>query len=404
MSTRGWLKIIGPFVVIMLAVFIATVMVLIKTPPDKTPIDVKPLLVEAHPVTRTQTQFVVRSQGNVMPKNQTRLSTQVSGNVVQLAAEFEVGRLVPKGALLAVLEQEDYETELRLAEAELAQAQAALEEEIARGRVAETEWRSVNSVVPPQLGLRKPQLAMEQANVKAAKAKYDRAKRNLSRTKLRAPYNGIVVERTINLGQFVAAGAQVGILYSTDVAEIRLPIIESELPFVDLQSDGIQSTAITLKANAAGKMQQWSARLVRTEGIFDATSRVMYVVAQLDDPYNQKSKDDGHILRYGQFVEAEIISNDSQSLFVLPRHVLRLDNTVLTVTQDSKLHIQPVEVVRTTATHVFIKAGLVEGTQVVFSVVANPFEGMAVRQQAHNDAISNKKERLTAPISTDGAS
>ena len=83
--------------------------------------------------------------------------------------------------MLATLEQDDYRTDLKLAEAELAQAQAALQEEIARGKVAEQEWRSVSSVAPPELGLRKPQLAKEQANVKAAEAKLERAKTQLSK-------------------------------------------------------------------------------------------------------------------------------------------------------------------------------------------------------------------------------
>ncbi|MBU2976757.1 efflux RND transporter periplasmic adaptor subunit [Alteromonas sp. C1M14] len=400
MSTRRLLKIMGPLIVIVLALAIAGVMIFTKSAPEKMPMETKPILVEAHPVYRTDTQFIVHSQGNVSPKNQTRLSSQVSGNVVQIAPTFEVGNRVQKGDVLAVLEQEDYETELRLAEAELARAEAALDEEIARGRVAETQWRSVNTPVPPELGLRKPQLAMEQANVKGAKAKYAMAKRNLARTELRAPYNAIVVERAIDFGQFVPIGAQVGTLYSTDIAEIRLPIIESELPFINLQSDLSHSTAIVLKAEVAGSLQQWPARLVRSEGVFDASSRVMYLVAQVDVPYNTARHNP--ILRFGQFVEADIFGNDTQSLFVLPRHVLRLDNTVLTVSDNNQIEIQPVDVVRTTATQVFIKDGLSDGQDVVFSVVPNPYNGMAVRRSDDSQSTPPSENPITQTLGADG--
>ena len=204
MSKSGWVRSIGPLLVLLIAVLLAIIFIASKKPPEQKEVVTKDFLVEAQVVNREATAFVVSSQGNVVPKNQTRISAQVSGQVVSLADVFEVGGMFKKGDVLAVLE------------------------EIARGKVAETEWRSVNSKVPPELGLRKPQLASEQANVKAAEAKLERARRNLDRTEIKAPYNGIVIARNIDLGQFVSSGSEVGTLYSTDVAEVRLPITESE--------------------------------------------------------------------------------------------------------------------------------------------------------------------------------
>jgi len=104
----------------------------------------------------------------VQPRNQTMLSAQVSGRIIRVADNFIEGGFFDKGDVLVEIEAVDYETDLLLAQAELAQAQASLDEEIARGQVAEKEWSSFNSGTPPELGLRKPQLAREQALVKAA--------------------------------------------------------------------------------------------------------------------------------------------------------------------------------------------------------------------------------------------
>ncbi|MEQ5808019.1 efflux RND transporter periplasmic adaptor subunit [Alteromonas sp. NFXS44] len=379
MSKSGWVKTLGPVIVIVIALVLAIILISSKTPPEQKIPESKDFLVEARLAEKQQTAFVVHSQGNVVPKNQTRISVQVNGQVMAISEQFEVGGTFRKGDVLAVLEQQDYQTEVKLAEAELAQAQATLQEEIARGKVAEKEWRSVNSVVPPELGLRKPQLAREQANVKATEAKLERAERNLARTEIKAPYNGIVINRNIDLGQYVSAGSETGTIYSTDTAEIRLPVTESELAYIDLQGDLKSKTSVRLKAKVAGTLQYWDAELVRTEGVMDAGSRVLYAVARVEDPYNLNGKRDGAVLRFGQFAEADITGSDLEELYVLPRSVLRLDNTILTVSKDNTLQINPVDVARATAKQVYVRSGLPENPKVVFSVVPNPYEGMKVR-------------------------
>lgn len=404
MSKSSWVRSFGPLIVLLIAVILAVIFIASKKPPEKKEVVTKDFLVEARVVNREATAFVVNSQGNVVPKNQTRISAQVSGQVVSLSDVFEVGGMFRKGDVLAVLEQTDYQTELKLAEAELAQAVAALQEEVARGKVAESEWRSVNSRVPPELGLRKPQLASEQANVKAAEAKLERARRNLDRTEIKAPYNGIVIERNIDLGQFVSTGSDVGTLYSTDAAEVRLPITESELAYIDLQAELAKHTLVDLSAKVAGQRQHWQAKLVRTEGILDAGSRVLYAVAQIDDPYNLQNDAKRAVLRFGQFTEALITGTESKPLYVLPRSVLRLDNTILTVSDDNTLEINPVDVVRATARNVYVDEGLPEQPKVVFSVVPNPYNGMKVRVSGEELRREDESDNSSIALDVAGGS
>lgn len=367
-----------PLVIILVGLAIAVVLVSSRKPPEQVPVEIPAFLVDAKEIQSEQVSFIVKSQGNVVPRNKTALSAQVSGQVVSLSDSFIAGGTFKKGDVLATLEQDDYKTDLKLAEAELAQAQAALQEEIARGKVAEQEWRSVNSVAPPELGLRKPQLAKEQANVKAAEAKLERAKRNLARTQITAPYNGIVVERNIDLGQFVTMGAAIGTVYSTDTAEVRLPITDSDLMFVNIASQSTDGAPVSLKASVGGLTRRWEGKLVRSEGVLDTGSRVVYAIVEVKDPYNMKGSHSAPI-RFGQFVEAEITSRQNEALMVLPRSILRLDNTVLTVNENREIEIKPVEVARTTAKEVFIRSGIEEGSFVVTSAVPNPYNGMKVR-------------------------
>ena len=152
MKKSVFLKSVVPLIIIIGAVFITAVMISSKKPPEQTPIEEKAFLVDAQPIYRQSVEFTVSSQGNVQPKHKTQISSQVSGRIVAMSDAFVVGGMFEKGDVLLTIEQDDFITDVQLAEAELARAEAALQEEIARGKVAEQEWRSVNSVVPPELG------------------------------------------------------------------------------------------------------------------------------------------------------------------------------------------------------------------------------------------------------------
>ena len=154
MKNSIWVKSGIPLIIILVAFVVAAIMISSRKPPEQIPVETQAFLVDAKPMEYQPVSFVVDSQGNVVPRNKTSLSAQVSGRVVSLSDKFIVGGMFQKGDVLITLEQDDYRTEVKLAEAELAQAHAALQEELARGKVAEQEWRSVSSVVPPELGLR----------------------------------------------------------------------------------------------------------------------------------------------------------------------------------------------------------------------------------------------------------
>ena len=376
MSTRIK-RIVIPIVLLLLAIIIATALFLSKPEPEKKVVIEKAFLVDAKPIFYETVEFLVHSQGSVQPKNKTMLSTQVSGRVLTIADNFIEGGFFKKGEVLLALEVDDYQTDLLLAEAELARVQANLDEEIAKGRVAEQEWASVNLGTPPELGLRKPQLAREKANLKAAKANLERAKRNLSRTRITAPYDGLIKSRTVNLGQFVPMGSQIGEIYSVDVAEIRLPLTDNDVAF--LANINEVQPEVSINAEIAGKPYFWQGRLVRDEAVLDESKRVIYGVVEVKDPYNLKTKVHSSQLKFGRFVSASITGITASQIVKLPRFVMRLDGTVLTVSDDRKLQINAVDVIRTDEDFAYISGGLPMDHQVVMSAVSTPYDGMPVR-------------------------
>lgn len=399
-------KILAPIGIIALGVIITIVLASGKKPPEKKETKTPAFLVEVEPAQTRDLNFVVNSQGTVQPKISTRLSAQVNGRVVWVSPAFIEGGMFSRGDVLIQLEKDDYLTEVKLAQAELARAEAALEEEVARGKVAEQEWRSVKGNVAPELGLRKPQLAKEKANVSAAKAQLERAQRNLARTAVKAPFEGMVKVQNVDLGQFVTSSMELGMLYATDVAEVRMPLSDNDLAFLSLTSTDGKRPNVTLFANVAGQESRWEGVLARDEGVVDEQRRVIYAVAEISDPYLRNPESTGTSLKFGRFVQAQIVGARGENIIILPRNVLRLDGTILTVNDARELQINKVSVQRSDEDYVYINGGISSGDLVVISAIPNPYEGMKVRlpgEKGDRSDQDKKSEESTDIVSGGGA-
>ncbi len=368
-----------PILILLVAVVIMVVLIMNKPKPDIKEVEEKAFLVDVMPVEITDITYTVRSQGSVVPKVQSALTSQVSGIIESVSNVFVTGGMFHAGDILITLEQADRKTELQLAQAELARAQAAYELELARGKVAEEEWRSVgrSPSTTPELGLRKPQLDSEKANLQAAKANLERAKRNLERTVIRAPYNGMIMQKNVDIGQFVNIGMVLAQIASTDVAEVRLPLTDSDLAYLNL--DASADGNVILRANVGGRPTQWPANLTRDEGVLNSQNRVIYAIAEVRDPYARNADTAHKVLRYGTFVRAEITGLSADNMVVLPRNLVRLDGTVLLVDEDNRIEIRDVEVQRADDNDIYISAGLQPGERIITSAVPNAYAQMPVR-------------------------
>lgn len=393
----GLVRVLIPVGILILAVAVAAALFSSRKPPEQAVVESKAYLVDTMQVNKQDLNFIVNSQGTVLPKIETVLSAQVAGMIVDVAPVFIEGGMFKKGDTLVTLEQSDYLTDVKAAEAELARAQAALQEEQARGKVAAEEWRSIKGGLAPELGLRKPQLATEISNVKAAEARVERAKRNLQRTTIKAPYDGLVRERRVDLGQFVTVGSQIGMIYSTEVAEVRMPLSDSDLEYLQLPNNGSSSNMVTLSATVAGQKSFWQGVLSRNEGILDEQSRVIYAVAEVKDPYQRITQISAPQLKFGRFVTAEIVGDRGQNIVVLPRNVMRLDGTVLVVKDDRTLDIRSVDLQRADEQFVYIRNGLQTGELVVSSTVPNPYQDMPVRLQGEEQSLPAEDKKNDDP-------
>jgi RND family efflux transporter MFP subunit len=314
--------------------------------------------------------------------------SEVSGKIVSVAPEFVAGGFFHEGEVLLQIDPSDYETGLKRAEAALASRQAKLADETARSEQALKDWTNLGRQgQPSDLVLRKPQMADAQANVSAAEADVQKARRDLERTRITVPYDGLVRQKAVDIGQYVTLGTRLGVTFAVDTAEVRLPLTSNDLNYLDLPSETEVKTRdkpfppVTLSTENDTGTRQWQARIIRTEGVVDETSRVIYAVAQVVDPYGVLGQSNQPELKIGTFVNAEIQGLPAENVVVLPRYVLRADNTILTANADNELEILPVTVLRAEPRKVYLSQGISGGTRVVVTTLDAPVPGtkLAIR-------------------------
>ena len=367
----------SPLFILILFIVAAQVLISTKEAPEQKADEAPIPIVDIMEVQQQTVSLNLPSYGVVNPKYKTQLVTEVQGRMLNISNKFVAGGVVKKGEELAVIEPSDYEADLMQAQASLAQAKAALEEEQAKGEVAKNDWKGYDGGIPPELGLRLPQLKQEQANVKFQQAALARAERNLERTIIRAPFDGIIKARNVDLGQYVTLGTNLGELYDTRIAEIRLPLSNNDLAY--LESVDNPDTEVTLSADLAGKVVTWTGKIIRSEGVIDAENRMVYLVAEVKDPYLRSAKVEGQLpLKYGSFVTAIIKGRTVDGIVKLPRHLVRHGKVTL-ITDASSVEVREVNIVRTDLENVYIKDSLASGERISMTNLSNPEDGQLVK-------------------------
>ena len=392
------LKIISTFAVAIIGIAFAIMLAKSAKKPESKIAQPKLPAVEVKIAEATRHTYRIQSQGTALPRTSIRLVSEVSGKVVSIAESFDVGQIFTKGDVLLKIDARDYELALAQARSQVAQAQLRLQMEVKEADVVRREWELLNQGEPSGLQAREPQLASARAALEAALAAEEAAKRNLDRCEIRAPFDGMVARAGVRPGQFAALATPLGELFATDVVEVRLPLIASDLSFIDLPRPGAkvalgQAPKVTLSARAGDRRTEWLGHIVRSEETVDPMNRMVYVVAQVIDPYGL-AKRDGAPLRSGTFVRASIEGRTQENVIVLPRHALRGKNQVWIVCEKSTLQewlgyrepshhkrliFRSVDVSFADAKQVIVAAGIQQGEQVVVSLLAAVVDGMGVK-------------------------
>jgi RND family efflux transporter MFP subunit len=285
---------------------------------------------------RQDFQTVITTNGVVRAHHEASLSAQVTGKVKTVAAGLEDGAFFREGEVLLILDDADFAGAVVTAEAQLARAKAAYSQEEAKAKQARLNWEDLGyDDEPNELVLRLPQLREAEANVKAANANLDAARRDLERTQVRAPFDGRVLALSVAIGQNISSGTNVATIFKTDFVEVRLPLPASQLAFLTLPESAEQPPLAVKLFDALNEESNavWEGQIIGTEGALDTESRELFAIARVMDPFSLGPNAGKGLppLRIGQPVRAEVEGTVIKDVFVIPRDAVRKLNRIYLV-------------------------------------------------------------------------
>ena len=380
------LKIILPLLVLILGLAGMRFLLLQKSPPQRQARSRPGPLVEVLAVKQVDRPVRVFATGTVRVDQEVTIVPQVSGRVVTVALNMVAGGFFKKGELLFGLESMDYELSVDQARAALARAESELLLAKGRAAVARQEWARLNQgrdIDPNPLVVMEPQLNEKRAGLESARAGLRRAELNLARTRITAPFNCRVRSEQVGIGQYVRRGSSVATVAGIDTAEIVVPLEPDDLAWLSVPrpGDGKQGPAATVRLAVNGREYEWPGRVVRSLGELDEFTRMARVVVRVEQPYRAPADTvaTGPDLVQGSFVEVEIIGRAINGVTILPRKVIRDNDSVWILDDANTLRVRPVTIVRREKEAVWISSGLNNGERVILTDLAGGAEGMVLR-------------------------
>ena len=350
------------------------------------------VLVNIEPLIMANAGVRVEGMGLVVAAREVKLKAQVSGQVVEIAADFLEGQHVAAGTVLAQIEADDYELQLAQAQSTLELREAELELEMGFQRVAGREWQLLGEssdilAESSSLALREPQLKQAQAMQRSAQSAVDRARLDLSRTEIAVPFNAQVLEKSVEVGSLAGIGGDVAHVVSTDSFYVRVSIPVNRVPVLEIPG----GEALVSISGAESPM---TGRIISLLGDLDPNGRMARVLVEVRDPLGLEPQNAGRAkLLLGAYVTVDLVGHPMPNTFLISRETLRNDDHVWLRRPDATLEIRSVSVLWKNRDTVVIGEGLAAGEQLITSSLSFAADGMEVTVAGEAKSLAEMSDR-----------
>lgn len=385
--------------ILLISLTVAYFLVWLKPEPEVRPLTSRIPFAVTIPAVAGAGPIPVYGAGTVRPVAEIDVAAEINGKVVWVDPAFQSGGRVRKEQVLFRINDADYRNRVQQARANVATQHVALlraneEAQIARAEYAQFRRDQTDIAEANPLALWEPQLEAARASVVRDSAVLADAELALARTKVRAPFNGVVRVESIDVGQFVMAGQSVGRLYAGDAVEVMVPFSDANAALIpglwELEAgDADRRVKARVIAEYGDGSYAWEGYVDRAEASLDEQTRTIDVIVRVPDPFasgtwvradgDDVNADPGPPLLVGKFVDVQIEGIVPDRYFILRRSALRPGNEVWAVRNGTLLTIVPVRVLQRSEDKVFVTGTLEAGQAVVIGGIQVATEGMVVR-------------------------
>ena len=399
------LKAILPLVMLAVGAYAANRFIETRPTAPRSPAAVQSTPVEVVVAATTSRRATVTAMGTVVAAQSLTLYPEVTGRLVEQSAQLVPGGRFRTGDVIARIEPRDYELDVEQAEASVEQAQFELEVERGRQVIARREWSLIDPQVADQapsqdLALRKPHLRNAEANLAAARSRLELAKIRLDRTTILAPFNALVDEEFVDIGQLVTPQTRLATLVGTDEFWVRVTLPVDRLRFIAVPKTfgpGGAPARVIHTPGPDARIER-DGRVLGLQGGLDPVGRMAQLLVGVQDPLALDS-DDCPPLLLGAYVTVDIQGAALDDVCILPRAALREGDRVWTVDGRDRLEVRRVTTAWRDEETIWISQGVAAGDRVIVSRLATPVPGLLVHVQdaSGTDAVSDAGPPPTPP-------
>ncbi|MCZ6843450.1 MAG: HlyD family efflux transporter periplasmic adaptor subunit, partial [SAR324 cluster bacterium] len=294
---------------------------------------------------------------------------------------------------------------VRELESNVAQTQYELKLELGRQAVAKREYELLGESLRVQdleLVLRAPQLNAARAAEQAADAALERARLNLQRTRVAAPFNAVVQKKLVGIGSQVAAGTALATLVDSDEYWVEVSVPTDRVRWINIPASSSETgSSVRIRHDAA-----WSpgafrkGTVVRLMTDLEPEGRMARLVVVVNDPFSLREENLRQPrLTLGAYVRVEIEGKMLPQVARIPRSTLREGNRVWVMTEDRTLDFREVKILWNESDHVFIANKLGKNEFLITSDFAAPVRGMRL-QTTGGDPAAPPSRPLTQAKAT----
>ena len=369
---------IGPLVVILVTVLTVGGLVRNAPQPEVGEVEAVRIGVYTESAKRTAASAEVTVYGEVRPRVQIDVISEVAGRIIEVSPSFTEGGSILAGEPLLMIEPRDYIVAVSEAKARLAAREFELAQALADADVAKKQL--TNETNPSALALKLPQIAQARAALEAAEVGLERAESDLQRTEVSLPFDARITQTSVDEGQYLGLGRTIASVFSTDVAEVRLPFTDADIAALGVpigyEAEEGEGLRVRLSADTAGATRQWLGRLVRLDASLDPRTRTTFGTVEVRNPF--ADSEGAMPMAPGLFVSAVIEGRSLSDVLAIPAAGLRAGGRVFIMNDDDLLEIRSVRVAHANSDIAYLSNGISEGDRVIVSPIRNPVPGMAL--------------------------
>ena len=374
--------------VLLVAAGAASALIATKPEPPREERPLEGALVEVIEVDSARHEVQLYAKGTVVPAEQVVLQPELSGRVVWQSSELVVGGRFKKGQPILKIDPRDYELAVEGFRSQVNRARLDLAVEGRRGEIAKREWEAFGDTQADEaqkaLAQRKPHLEASKLALKAAQSALKKARLDLTRTTLRAPFNAEVLEETVDIGQLIGPRDRVARLVRTDAYHVQVSVPVASLRTIRVRNEDGPGSGVSVMQRIGQESIEREGEVIRRLADLDPGGSMARVLVRIDDPLGDREE---LPLLLGSYVDVAIDAKPIEKAIRVPRAALHGGRNVYVMNENDLLEIRGVGVAWSLPEALLIASGLSPGERVVISRIATPVPNMRLRQaEPKNDA------------------